>query len=96
MSDLSQLDILHRRLLWLSSWSVHNANHLRQKVDGTEGRRTPGLLRFPVGDPDLPLFHALRPEDRVAVKPHASPAFHAIQYLMGNLPREKLEALPWL
>jgi pyruvate dehydrogenase E1 component len=36
-------------------------------------------------------FHALRPEDRVAVKPHASPVFHAIQYLMGNQTREKLE-----
>jgi pyruvate dehydrogenase E1 component len=36
-------------------------------------------------------FHTLRPEDRVAVKPHASPVFHAIQYLMGNQTREKLE-----
>src|SRR6202035_3485675 len=36
-------------------------------------------------------FHALRPEDRVAVKPHASPVFHAIQYLLGNQTREKLE-----
>ena len=36
-------------------------------------------------------FHILRPEDRVAVKPHASPIFHAIQYLMGNQSREKLE-----
>jgi pyruvate dehydrogenase E1 component len=36
-------------------------------------------------------FHVLRPEDRIAVKPHASPVFHAIQYLMGNQTREKLE-----
>jgi pyruvate dehydrogenase E1 component len=36
-------------------------------------------------------FSALRPEDRVAVKPHASPVFHAMQYLMGNLTREKME-----
>ena len=36
-------------------------------------------------------FTALKPEDRVAVKPHASPVFHAIQYLMGNLKREKVE-----
>src|SRR5690606_17240316 len=35
-------------------------------------------------------FHVLRPQDRVAVKPHAGPVFHAIQYLMGNLPLEKL------
>jgi transketolase N-terminal domain/subunit len=36
-------------------------------------------------------FSALRPEDRVAVKPHASPIFHAMQYLMGNQTREKME-----
>ncbi len=36
-------------------------------------------------------FHALRPQDRVAVKPHASPIYHAIQYLLGRQSREKLE-----
>jgi pyruvate dehydrogenase E1 component len=36
-------------------------------------------------------FAVLKPEDRVAVKPHASPVFHAIQYLFGNQTREKLE-----
>ncbi|MEM9270224.1 MAG: transketolase, partial [Pseudomonadota bacterium] len=36
-------------------------------------------------------FSALRPEDRVAVKPHASPVFHAMQYLMGNLDRARME-----
>ena len=36
-------------------------------------------------------FAVLRPEDRVAVKPHASPVFHAIQYLLGHQTREKLE-----
>jgi len=36
-------------------------------------------------------FRTLRPEDRVAVKPHAAPVFHAMQYLMGNQSREKLE-----
>src|SRR5262249_47766403 len=30
-------------------------------------------------------------EDRVAVKPHASPIFHAIQYLLGRQTRERLE-----
>src|SRR5690606_10783143 len=36
-------------------------------------------------------FHSLRPEDRVAVKPHASPNFHAIQYLLGNQTLENLK-----
>ena len=29
-------------------------------------------------------FDVLGPADRVAVKPHAAPVFHAIQYLLGN------------
>ena len=37
-------------------------------------------------------FHILRPQDRVAVKPHASPIYHAIQYLLGRQTRENLEA----
>lgn len=36
-------------------------------------------------------FDALRSHDRVAVKPHGSPVYHAIQYLLGNQPREQLE-----
>ena len=41
-------------------------------------------------------FRVLRPEDRVAVKPHACPVFHAIQYLLGRQTREKLESFPRL
>src|ERR1051325_9417469 len=37
-------------------------------------------------------FHGVRPQDRGAVKPHASPNFHAIQYLLGKQSHEKLEA----
>src|SRR3546814_16099559 len=36
-------------------------------------------------------FDVLRPADRVAVKPHASPVFHAIQYLLGNQSRDQME-----
>ena len=36
-------------------------------------------------------FHTLRPQDRIAVKPHASPVMHAIQYLMGRQSRDQLE-----
>ena len=38
-------------------------------------------------------FSVLRPEDHVAVKPHAAPVLHAIQYLLGNLPRRMLTTL---
>src|SRR5471032_2809963 len=35
--------------------------------------------------------HALRPQDRMAVKPHAAPVFHALMYLMGRQDRAALE-----
>jgi len=37
-------------------------------------------------------FHALGPNDRVAVKPHAGPLLHAIHYLLGQQSLEQLQA----
>jgi pyruvate dehydrogenase complex dehydrogenase (E1) component len=44
MSDLQHLKTLEQRLLWLSHWMIHNANHIRPKGDGDQGRRAPGLI----------------------------------------------------
>ncbi|WP_245657183.1 transketolase-like TK C-terminal-containing protein [Herbidospora mongoliensis] len=38
-------------------------------------------------------FRHLRPEDRVSVKPHASPVLHAINYLLGDLDKRYLTTL---
>ncbi|MDX2482963.1 MAG: 1-deoxy-D-xylulose-5-phosphate synthase N-terminal domain-containing protein [Pseudodonghicola sp.] len=81
------------RLLWLACWTIHNANALRDKPEGevkTGGHQA--SCASMVSLMTALYFHALRPEDRVAVKPHAAPVFHAAQYLMGNQTREKLEA----
>ncbi|RAZ92836.1 transketolase [Mesorhizobium hawassense] len=92
MIDLDHLETLHRRLLWLSCWTIHNANHLRDKGEGEVkvGGHQASSASMAAIITSL-YFHALRPEDRVAVKPHAGPVFHAVQYLMGNLPLEKLK-----
>jgi len=93
MNDLDHLETLHRRLLWLSCWTIHNANHLRPKGEGdvkVGGHQASSASMAAIMT--ALYFHALRPEDRVAVKPHAGPVFHAIQYLMGNQTRDKLEA----
>jgi len=90
--DLKMLRELERKILWLACWTVHNANHLRPKGDGDVkvGGHQASCASM-VSIMTALYFHTLRPEDRVAVKPHASPVFHAIQYLMGNQTREKLE-----
>ena len=36
-------------------------------------------------------FKILNKYDRIAIKPHASPVFHAIQYLLGNQTLENLK-----
>ncbi len=90
--DLRNLKALEQKLLWLACWTVHNANHLRPKEAGDVkvGGHQASCASM-VSIMTALYFHTLRPEDRVAVKPHASPVFHAMQYLMGNQTREKLE-----
>jgi pyruvate dehydrogenase E1 component len=83
---------LEKKILWLSCWTVHNANHLRPKSDGLKVGGHQASCASMVSIMTSLYFSALRPQDRVAVKPHASPVFHAIQYLAGNQTREKLEA----
>ncbi len=88
---LPYLSELERKVLWLSSWMIHNANHLRPNEDGLKvGGHQASSASLATIMTAL-YFAVLRPEDRVAVKPHASPVFHAIQYLFGHQTREKLE-----
>lgn len=85
------LKTIEQRLLWLSHWMIHNANHVRPKADGIKVGGHQASSASMVSIMTALYFSALRPEDRVAVKPHASPVFHAIQYLMGNLDRGSME-----
>ena len=85
------LKTIEQRLLWLSHWMIHHANHVRPKVDDIKIGGHQASSASMVSIMTALYFSALKPEDRVAVKPHASPIFHAMQYLMGNLPREKME-----
>ncbi|MEN0000205.1 MAG: 1-deoxy-D-xylulose-5-phosphate synthase N-terminal domain-containing protein [Pseudomonadota bacterium] len=89
--DLSHLKTIEQRLLWLSHWMIHHANHIRPKIDGIKIGGHQASSASMVSIMTALYFSALRPEDRVAVKPHASPVFHAMQYLMGNQTREKME-----
>jgi len=89
--DLSILGELERKVLWLASWTIHNANHVRDNGDGLKvGGHQASSASLATIMTAL-YFRVLRPADRVAVKPHASPNFHAIQYLLGKQTRDKLE-----
>src|ERR1700756_2943681 len=89
---LALLSALERKVLWLASWMIHHANHVRESSDGLKvGGHQASSASLATIMTAL-YFQVLRPEDRVAVKPHASPIYHAIQYLMGGQSRDKLEA----
>jgi len=88
--DLAILAELERKVLWLATWTIHHANHLRENTDGLKvGGHQASSASLATIMTAL-YFHTLRPADRVAVKPHAAPNFHAIQYLLGRQSREKL------
>lgn len=90
IDDIAILRQLERKILWLSCLLIDQANR-REKVDGLKVGGHQASSASMVSIMTALYFSVLRPEDRVAVKPHASPVFHAIQYLMGNQSREKLE-----
>lgn len=88
---MHQLKIIEQRLLWLSHWMIHHANHVRPKADAIKIGGHQASSASMVSILTALYFSALRPEDRVAVKPHASPIFHAMQYLMGNQTLENMK-----
>ncbi|MFN3890602.1 MAG: transketolase-like TK C-terminal-containing protein [Beijerinckiaceae bacterium] len=90
--EIEILRELERKVLWLSSWMVHNANHIRPNTDGLKVGGHQASAASVATILSVLYFRILRAQDRIAVKPHASPAFHAIQYLLGLQTREKLEA----
>jgi len=85
------LKALEKKILWLSAWTIHNANHVRENRDGLKVGGHQASSASLVTLMTALYMDILRPQDRVAVKPHASPVFHAIQYLFGNQTRQKLE-----
>lgn len=89
---IAALEMLDRRLLWLSSWMIHNANHLREKRDGLKVGGHQASCASMTAIMAALYFHALGPHDKVAVKPHAGPVLHAIHYLIDAQTRGKMEA----
>src|SRR5262249_5673419 len=85
------LRALERKVLWLASWMIHSANHLRPRRDGLKVGGHQASCASMVTLMTGLYFDVLRPQDRVAVKPHAGPVFHAIQYLPGRQSRRSLE-----
>src|SRR5262245_47545525 len=90
---LAALDAIQRRVLWLASYMVHYANHMRPNPEKIKVGGHQASSASVVSILTLLYLHVLRAGDRVSIKPHAAPAFHALQYLLGNLPPSYLTEL---
>ena len=90
-TSCTNLKIVEQRLLWLSHWMIHHANHVRRSDDAIKTGGHQASSASMVSIMTALYFSILQPRDRVAVKPHASPVFHAMQYLMGNQTRQNLQ-----
>ena len=88
---IEALKALETRLRWLSSWTIHNANQLRDSRDGLKVGGHQASCASMTAIMSALYFHALRPQDKVAVKPHASPVLHAIHYLLGNQSLDQMQ-----
>jgi pyruvate dehydrogenase E1 component len=91
--NLSILERIQRRVLWLATWMVHHANNLRPNPDGTKVGGHQASSASSVSLLTALYFHHLRQGDVVALKAHAAPAFYAIQYLLGRLSADDLREL---
>ena len=89
--DIDTLESLEQKILWLSSWLIHNANHIRPNRDGLKVGGHQASCASSTTLVTALYMSVLRPEDRVAVKPHASPVFHSIQYLLGRQSEDQLK-----
>jgi pyruvate dehydrogenase E1 component len=92
-TDLATLRAVERRVLWLATAIVHHANRVRENRSGVKVGGHQASSASMVSLMTALWFSELRAEDRVSVKPHASPTLHAINYLLGWLEPRYLESL---
>ncbi|MEY2478082.1 MAG: pyruvate dehydrogenase component [Actinomycetota bacterium] len=93
MNDLRALRAVEQRVLWLATRIIDAANHDRPNTEGIKVGGHQASSASMVSIMTALWFHHLRAQDRVSVKPHASPVLHAINYLLGRLDRRYLTEL---
>ena len=91
--SLDALAEIERQVLWLSTAIVHHANRVRPNPGGLKVGGHQASSASMVSIMTSLWFRHLRAEDRVSVKPHASPVLHAINYLLGELDESYLPTL---
>ena len=91
--DYDVLRAVEDRVLWLSTAIIHHANRVRPNPSRLKVGGHQASSASMVSIMTALWFRHLRPQDRVSVKPHASPVLHAINYLLGELDEKYLTTL---
>src|SRR5437899_2141910 len=92
-TSLDALAEIERQVLWLSTAIVHHANRVRPNPGGLKVGGHQASSASMVSIMTSLWFRHLRADDRVSVKPHASPVLHAVNYLLGELDESALTSL---
>lgn len=79
------IDRVAQRALWLAVRMIHEANVIRPNEDGLKVGGHQASSASVASILSTLYMHWLGPDDLVSVKPHASPVYHALTYLMGAL-----------
>jgi len=87
------LNAIERKLLWISAWMIHHANHIRPNRDGLKVGGHQASCASVISILTALYFDILKPADRIAIKPHAGPVFHAMNLLLGRQSAERLSTL---
>ena len=87
------LERVSDRVLWLAVRMIHEANLVRPNDDGLKVGGHQASSASAVSILTALYLRWLRPQDLVAVKPHASPTYHALTYLLGALDSHYLTEL---
>ena len=93
LSELEALEAIQDRVLWLSTRMIDYANTDRPNVDGIKVGGHQASSASMASILTALYFDFIDSEDRLSIKPHASPVFHSIQYLLGNLDGSYLKKL---
>ena len=90
---IASIEALDGRLRWLASWTIHNADHLRDSRDELKvGWHQASCASISAIIAALN-FHALGANDKVAVKPHAGPISGASSF---GLPKSGHPLADWI
>ncbi|MCH2304224.1 MAG: pyruvate dehydrogenase [SAR202 cluster bacterium] len=91
--DYKNLLDIQDKVLWISMKMIDYANNHRENLDGIKIGGHQASSASVVTILTSLFFDFLKAEDKISIKPHASPVLHAIHYLLGNLDKKYLNKL---